>query len=44
MTKEIELVESIRNLNLGISMTLQGIQLSQIKVISDFKEQIQCIQ
>ena len=37
MIKEIELVESFRNLNLGISVTLQSIQLSQIKVTSDFK-------
>ena len=41
MIKEIKLVESFRDLNLGISMTQQSIQLSQIKVTSDFKGQIQ---
>ena len=40
MIKEAELVESFLDLNLGISMTLQSIQLSQIKITSDFKGQI----
>ena len=40
MIKEIELIESFPNLNLGIFMTPQSIQLSQIKVTSDFKGQI----
>ena len=39
--KEIEEVESFQDLNLGISITPQSIQLSQIKVISNFKEHIQ---
>ena len=38
--KEMELVESFRNLNLRISMTPQSIQLSKIKVTSNFKGQI----
>ena len=41
MIKEIELVESFQDLNLGISITPRSIQLCQIKVTSDFKEQIQ---
>ena len=41
MIKEAELIESFRDLNLGISITLRAIQLSQIKITSDFKEQIQ---
>ena len=41
MIKEVELIESFRDLNLEISITLQSIQLSQIKVTSGYKEQIQ---
>ena len=41
MIKEAKLIESFRDLNLGISITPQTIQLSQIKVTSSFKEQIQ---
>ena len=40
MIKDIEHVESFRDLNLEISVTPRSIQLSQIKVTSDFKEQI----
>ena len=38
--KEIELAESFWDLNLGISITAQRIQLSQMKVTSDFRRQI----
>ena len=38
MIKEIELVESFQDLNLGISIASRGIQLSQIKVTSNFRE------
>ena len=41
MIKEAELIESFRDLNLGISIALRAIQFSQIKITSDFKEQIQ---
>ena len=37
MIKEIELKESFRDLNLGISITPHAIQLTQIKITSDFK-------
>ena len=37
MIKEIELVESFRDLNLGISITPHSIQLNQIKVTSNLK-------
>ena len=40
MIKEVELMEKFQDLNLGISVTSQTIQLSQIKVTSDFKGQI----
>ena len=38
MIKEIELVKSFWDLNLGISVTPRSIQLSQIKVTSNFRE------
>ena len=41
MIKEAKLIESFRDFNLGISITGHAIQLSQIKIINDFKEQIQ---
>ena len=40
MIKEAELIESFRDLNLAVFITLHAIQLSQIKIASDFKEQI----
>ena len=40
MIKEAELTESFLDLNLGVSITPHAIQLSQIKITSDFKEQI----
>ena len=40
MIKETKLIESFRVLNLGISITPHAIQLSQIKITSDFKHQI----
>ena len=40
MIKEIELVESFRDLNLGVTLTPCSIRLNQIKVTSDFKDQI----
>ena len=39
--KEVQLIESFQNLNLGISITPQAIQLSQVKITTDFKEEIQ---
>ena len=33
MIKEAELIESFRDLNLGISITPQALQLSQIKIL-----------
>ena len=44
MIKEAKLIESFQDLNLGISITPRAIQLNQIEVISDFKEQIQYAQ
>ena len=41
MIKEVELIESFWDLNLGISMTPQTIQLNQINISNDFKGQIQ---
>ena len=41
MIKEVELIKSFRDLNLGNSITPRAIQLSHIKITSDFKEQIQ---
>ena len=41
MIKEAKLIESFRDLNLGILITPCAIQLSQIKISSEFKEQIQ---
>ena len=40
MIKEMELIENFRDLNLGISITPHAIRLNQIKIISDFKDQI----
>ena len=40
MIKETELIESFCDLNLGISITSHAIQLNQIKITSDFKDQI----
>ena len=40
MIKETELIENFRDLNLGVSITSYAIQLNQIKVTSDFKDQI----
>ena len=40
MIKETKLIESFQNLNLGISVTPRSIQLSQIKIMSDFKGKI----
>ena len=39
--KETKLIESFRNLNLGIFVTPRSIQLSQIKVTSNFRGRIQ---
>ena len=36
MVKEAELVESFRDLNLGVTLTPHSIRLNQIKVTSDF--------
>ena len=44
MIKEIELMESFRDLNLGIFVTSRSIQLDQIKVTSDFRGPIQQVQ
>ena len=41
MIKETELIENFRDLNLGISITPHTIQLNQIKITNDFKDQIQ---
>ena len=41
MIKEVELIESFRDLNMRFSITPQTIQLSQIRITSSFKEQIQ---
>ena len=40
MIKEFELVESFRDLNLGVTLTPGSIRLNHIKVTSDFKDQI----
>ena len=40
MIKETELIESFRDLNLGISITPNAIKLKEIKIASDFKDQI----
>ena len=40
IVKEIELVESYRDLNLGVSLTPYSLRLNQIKVTSSFKVQI----
>ena len=40
MIKETELIESFRDLNLGISITPNAVQLNQIRVTSDFRDQI----
>ena len=40
MVKEMDLVESIRDLNLGLTFTARSIRLNRIEVMSDFKGQI----
>ena len=40
MVKETELVESFRDLNLGVTLTPYSIRLNQMKVTSNFKNQI----
>ena len=39
MVKEVELVESFRDLNLGVNLTFYSLSLNQIRVKSDFKGQ-----
>ena len=38
--KEVELVKSFRDLNLGFTLTLSSIRLNHIVVMNDFKDQI----
>ena len=40
IVKEIELMESFRDLNLGVILTLYSLGLNQISMMSDFKNQI----
>ena len=40
MIKEVELIGSFRDFNWGISVTPRTMKLSQIKISSNFKEQI----
>ena len=39
--KEIELMESFRNLNLGVSVSLGSIRLGQIRIKSSFNDQVE---
>ena len=40
MIKEVELVESFRDFNLGVVLTPYSLRLNQVRVTSDFRGQI----
>ena len=40
MVKEAKLVESFKDLNLGLTLTLSSIRLNHMVVMSDFKGEI----
>ena len=40
MVKEVEFVESFKDLNLGVSLTPYSLRLNQIRMMSNFKSQV----